>query len=173
MDINNKFHEIMGGVDFRHNDAVDSPEQLIKLGDHILAQYKALGEERQQRFQDLLSIFLADALQQRVLATHHDTGFDTMQRVMAELSVRSGADAIWRKHIELAKQAIANLGLNHLQVEELNKMLDGMPDMIIELLALHASRFDLLPRENAAAIASVLQDILREEADNDQHRRYS
>jgi hypothetical protein len=173
MDINKKFHEVMGGFDFRYSEPVDSPEQLIKLGDHILAQYESLGEERRQRCHDLIGIFLADMLQQRALARYHEASFDSIQHILDEACVQSGAYRIWRKDIELAKQAIADLGLNRFQVEELNNMFDRMPDIVVELLALHVSRFSLLPRENATAITSVLQDMLQEEAGHDKPERHN
>ena len=173
MDTKKKFLEILDGVDFRYGAAVDSPEQLVKYGHHILAQYEALGEERQQRAYDLMCMILADVLQPRALARYHDASFDSIQQVLAEDISRLGADAKWEKHIELAKQAIANLGLNDFQLEQLNKLFDLMPDIVVEFIAQLASRFDLLPRENAATLALVLRDMFQEEANHAESKRHN
>ena len=173
MDIEKRFLDIAKGVDFRYDDAVDSPEQLIKLGDHVLAQYEALGEEGQSRILDLLSVFLADSLQSRALARYHNVSFDTIRQILLEDFTRSGADIVLRKNVELAKQGIADLGLDDYQVEQVNKYFDRMPDIVIESFALYASRFNLLPRENVAALNLVLREIFQEEVDHDKCKRHN
>lgn len=173
MDAKKKFLEVLGSVDFRYGAPVDSPEQLMKYGEHVLAQYEALGEERQQRGEDLISVILADVLQPRTIARYHDAGYDSIRQVLVEEFARLEADTKWRKYIELAKQGIANLGLNDFQVELLNKYFDLMPDIFVEFIAELASRFDLFPRENAATFAMVLRDMLKEEVDHVESKRYN
>jgi hypothetical protein len=172
MDIKKKFLEVLDGVDFRYGAPVDSPEQLVKYGEHIIAQYEALGEARQQRGEDLICAILADVLQPRALARYGDASYDSIRRVLIEecaLATRTK----WEKYIELGKQAIANLGLNDFQVEQLNKYFDLMPDIFVEFIADLASRFDLFPRENAATFAMVLRDMLKEEVDHVESKRYN
>lgn len=166
MDAKKKYLEILDGVDFRYGGAVDSPDQLVKFGRHILAQYEALGEERQQRTEDLMGMILADVLQSRALARYHNASFDSIQLVLAELVTRLGPDSKWGKYQRLAKQAIANLGLSDFQVGQLNKQLDLLPAIFIEFVARLASRFALLPRENASTLALVLRDIFQEEVNH-------
>ncbi len=173
MDTKKKFLEIIEGVDFRYGIAVDSPDQLIKLGEHRLAQYEALGEKRQQRAYDLVGIILAEALQPRALARYGDASFNSVRRVLAEEFAQLGDDTKGEKYIELAKQAIANLGLTDFQAEQLNKLFDLMPTILVEFIADLASRFDLLPRENAATLALVLRDMFQEEADHAEFKRYN
>jgi hypothetical protein len=171
MDTKGKFLEVLNGVDFRYGAAVDSPEQLVKLGQHVLAQYEALGEERQQRAYDLICMILADVLQPRALARYRNASFNTIRRVLVEDVTRLGVDSKWLKYIELAKQGIANLGLNDFQVEQLNKWFDLMPDIVVEFIARLASRFDFLPRENAAILSLVLRDMFQEEANHAESKR--
>ncbi len=152
MDTKKKFLEVLDGVDFRYGAAVDSPEQLVKLGQHVLAQSEALGEERQQRAYDLICMILADVLQPRALARYRDASFNTIRRVLVEEFSKLGVDSKCRRYIELAKQGTANLGLNDFQVEELNKWFDLMPGIVVEFIARLASRFVFLLRENAAIL---------------------
>ena len=173
MDTKKRFLEVLDGIDFRYGAAIDSPDQLVKLGEHVLAQYEALGEERQQRAYDLMCVILADVLQPRALARYHDASFNTIRRLLVEEFSRLGADSKWRKYIELAKQGIANLGLNDFQVEQLNKLFDLMPDIVVEFIARLASRFDLLLRENAATLALVLRDMFQEEANHAESKRHN
>ena len=171
MDAKKKFLEILDGVDFRYGGAVDSPDQLVKYGQHILDQYEALGEERQQRAEDLMCMILADVLQARALARYHDASFDSIKLVLTELVTRLGPDSKWGKYQRLGKQAIANLGLSDFQVGQLNKQLDLLPAIFIEFIARLTTRFALLPRENGATFALVLRDMFQEEASNAKFRR--
>jgi hypothetical protein len=165
MDVKSKFLQVLDGVDFRYGNDVDSPDQLVKLGDHVLAQFEALGEERQKRGEDLMCMILADALQPRALARYGDAGIDSVRMVLVE-ELHLDADTIWGKYQRLAKQGIGNLGLNEFQLEQLNNYIDLMPDIVSELIAELASRFDLIPRKNAPTLALVLRDLFQEEADN-------
>ncbi|OGO29858.1 MAG: hypothetical protein A2Z29_05495 [Chloroflexi bacterium RBG_16_56_11] len=173
MDTKKKFLELLDGVDFRYGAAVDSPDQLVNLGQHVLTQYEALGEERQQRAYDLMCVILADVLQPRALARWHDASFNSIRRVLVEEFTRLGIDTIWEKYQQLAKQAIANLGLNDFQMEQLNTLFDLMPDIVVEFIARLASRFDFLPRENAAILALVLRDMFQEEANHAESKRHN
>ena len=166
MDPKKKFLEVLDGVDFRYSAAVDSPDQLLKYGEHVLARYEALGEERQERAQDLMSMILADVLQSRALASYGDASFDSIKLLLTEIVTRLGPDSRWRKYQRLAKQAYANLGLNDFLVEELNKQIDLLPAVFIEGIADLVNRFDILPRENAATFALALGDIFKEEANH-------
>lgn len=171
MDTKKKFLEVLDGVDFRYGAAVDSPEQLVKLGQHVRAQYEALGEERQQRAYDLMSMILADVLQPRALARYGDASFKSIHRLLVEEFARLGADTIWGKYQRLAKQGIANLGLNDFQAEQLNKLIDLMPDIVVEFIARLASRFGFLRRESAAILSLVLRDMFQEEANHAESKR--
>jgi len=173
MDTKKKFLEVLDGVDFRYGAPVDSPEQLVKLGEHVLAQYEALGEERQHRAHDLMCMNLADVLQPLALARYRDASFNSIQRVVAEDFARAGADTIWGKYQRLSKQVIASLGLNDFQAEKLNKLIDLMPDIFVEFIARMASRFEFLIRENAATLALVLRDMFQEEANHAESKRYN
>ena len=173
MDTKKKFLEVLDGVDFRYRAAVDSPEQLMKFGQHVLAQYESLGEERQQRAYDLMCVILADALQPRALAKYNDAGFDSIRRLLVEEFSRLGADSKWRKYIELAKRGIAKVGLTDFQLEQLNKQFDLMPDILVEFLARMASRFDLLPRKNTAILTLILRDMFQEEANHAESKRHN
>jgi hypothetical protein len=166
MDIKNKLREILEGVDFRCSDPVESSDQLLKLGEHVLAQYEALGEERQQRAFDLFGIILAEILQPQALARYGDTSFNSVRQVLVEEFPQLESSPEWEKYIKLAKQAIANLGLTGFQAEQLNRLFDLMPYIVVEFIADLASRFDLLPRENAAILSLVLRDMCQEEANH-------
>jgi len=171
MDNKKIFMEILDGVDFRYGGVVDSPDQLVKLGEHVLAQYEALGEERQQRAEDLIGIILADALQPQVLARYHNASFKSVRRILEERLKQIGPDGKWGKYRQLAKQGIANLGLNASLTEQLNQQIDLLPAVFVEFVARLVSRFALLPREDAATLSLVLRDMFQEEAGHAERNR--
>ena len=165
MDMGKKLLEIMGNVNFRVDDDLNSPDQLLEMGAHNLAEYnkiEAMPEERQQRIENLVWLLLAEKIQVEALQKYGDSSDSSVRKFLENEFSKREIKLESEKCKQLAKEVIANEGLKDFQRDAMYRLLDLMPHLIIEFILEGVGRFRLLPRTKAPQIISALIDMLKE-----------
>lgn len=174
MDMGERLMELMGNINFRFDDDLNSPNQLLEMGVHNLAEYnriKAMPEERQQRIENLFGVIMAEIIQAEALQKHGDSSDASVRQFLENEFSKPEIRLELEKYNQLAKEAIANEGLKDYQQDAVYQLLDLMPRLTIEFIVEGVGRFRLLPRTEAPQIISVLVDMLEEaeRADTSRH----
>jgi len=157
----------MGSVHFRSDfdEALDSPEHLMAIGEHNLREYEkieAMDEECYERIQNIISTILASVLQKEAMAKCGNTDSGSIRQVLHDWNNQRENKVYWDRFIQSAHQALAVFNLTEEQRQTMGKMLDLLPAAMIEELDELTRPMHLIPYAEAQQIASVLADMLKE-----------
>jgi len=166
-DLGHRLKLLLGDVHFKsdYDQALDSPEQLLAIGDHNLMEYEkieSMDEERQERIKNIVSTILASVLQKEAMAKCGNTDSGSIRQVLHDWNNQRENKVYWDKFIQCAHQALAVFNLTEEQRQTMGKMLDLLPAAMIEELDELTKPLQLIPYAEAQQIASVLADMLKE-----------
>lgn len=163
-----RLKSLMGNVNFRsdYDQAVDSPERLLAVGEHNLREFekiKAMGEKRQERIHHIISNILATVLQKEAIETYGDTDGSSIRQVLDDWHNQPENLAYWERLMKTAKQGLLGFNLTEDQCQTIMKYIfDRLPEVIIETMEELTSPLRFLPRAEAPSIASAIADIMKE-----------
>lgn len=166
--LSNKLQALMGDVHFKSNfdQALDSPEQLLEIGEHNLREYEkieAMDEELKERIQNLISNILAGALQKKAIEKYGNTGGGSIRKVLYDQHKQPEAQAYWNRLRQTTERGLRGFGLTEEQRDAVMKgMFDKLPQAIMEAIEEFISPFCFLPCSEAQSIATALTDMMKE-----------
>lgn len=168
--LSTRLETLMSNVKFRsdYNQALDSPEQLLAIGEHNrreLEKLKAMGEEHKERIWDLMSAILASGLQEEALEKYGNTDSSSIRLVLSKGFNSLEVNAFWNKLRHTTERSLLGIGLTDEQCQAVMKNIyDRLPEAMIECLEELYSRSCYLPRSEAQPIATALADMMKEVA---------
>lgn len=165
-----RLQALMGDVHFwsDFDKALDTQEQLLEIGEHNIREYEkfeALDEERKERIWSLMSTILASGLQKEVVDKYGTDDAIAVRKFFEDLFRQPDNQAYWDQLRQTAEQGLLGSGLPEEQCRVVMKnLIDRLPELIRECLEelYFPSRF--LPRSEAQPVATVLADMMKEEA---------
>ena len=169
---------LMDSYNFRYDfeKIVDSPEQLLAIGEHNLREYEKLeaaGEEYYERIENLFANKLASRLQEEAIARYGNTEDNSIRQVLCDWFNRP-EDRVFEDRLrQTAKLALLNFNLTEEQSEVLKGMFDKLPQVIMEGVEQLMTPMRLLPRAEAQSIVMALVDVMKEETRNADSQRHN
>ena len=174
-----RLQALMGDVHFwsDFDRALESPEQLIAIGEHNTGQWEkieAMGEERYERIQNILSNMLASIIQKEAVDQYGNTDMSSIRQVLFDCFNRPEDQVFEDRLRQTAKLALLNFNLTEEQSEMVLKgMFDKLPQVIMEGIEQLVTPMRLLPRAEAQSIVMALVDVMKEETRNADSQRHN
>ena len=157
---------LIGDVNFRSDDrALDSPEQLLAIGEHNLREYakvEAMDEERRERIQNIVLNMLAQVLQKEAMEQYGNTDDDSIRGILNDWCYQPDNKTYLDKLIKTAKQGIANCDFTEVQEKFFSEYFDALPSILENILTESTSHLRLFPCAEAPSIASALAEMMKE-----------
>lgn len=168
---------LLGDVHFRSDfdQALDSPEHLIAIGEHNLREYEkveAMDEQHQERIRNTVLNLLAQVLQKESMEQYGNTDDDSIRGILHNWCYQPDNKTYLDRLIETAKRGIANCDFTEEQLKIINEHFDALPIFLEDTLARLISHLRFFPRAEAPSIASVVADMMKE-VENADSQRYS
>ncbi len=162
-----RFQGLMGNVNFYsdYDRALSSPDHLLKIGKHNLKELTkidAMDGEHRDRIESLLWNILGTVLQEEAIAKYGNTDDKSIRQVLNYWYNQPDNREYCERLIKSARQGVMNLNLTEGQLQDVNKCLDKLPDVIMDILAKKTGHIRLLPRSHANSIAIALADMIKE-----------
>lgn len=162
-----KLLTLMGDVHFRSDfdEALDSPEHLMAIGEHNLREYEkieAMDEQHQERIRNIVLNLLAQVLQKEAIQQYGNTDDDSIRGILRDWCYQPDNKTYLDRLIETAKQGIADCDFTEEQLKIINEYFDALPIIWVDALARLISHLRLFPRVEAPSIASAIAEMMKE-----------
>lgn len=169
---------LVGDVKFSsdYDRALDSPERLFAIGEHNLREYEkieAMGEQQQERINNIVLNMLAQVLQKEAMEHYGDTDDDSIRRTLHDWYSQPENQTYVDRLIEMAKRGIAGFDFTEEQLKILMEYYDALPIIMEDILVRAISHLRLLHRAEAQSISMALVDIMKEETRNADSQRHN
>ena len=164
-----RLQALMADVHFRSDfdKALDSPEQLIAIGEHNLREYKkieSMDGERQERLQNLVANLLARALQKEAIEKYKNTERSSIRQVLQDRCDEPETRAYFDRLKETFKRCLLSIPLTKEQCEEIIPYYcsDIHLQVIIEVIEELINPYCSLPFHEAQYFTRTLTDMMKE-----------
>jgi len=165
-----KLLALMDDVHFRsdYDEALDSPEQLMAIGEHNLREYEkieSMDEERKERLQNLLINLLVRAFQKEAVEKYGNTHRSSIRQVLQARCDEPETRAYLDRLKQTFKRCLLSITLTEEQREEITSFYcsDRHLQVLIEAIENFIGPFCLLPFSEAQSITRTLTDMIKEE----------
>lgn len=166
MDYSKKYEQLLDGAHFVWPDTFSSPQQFIDTGDHNSLEYEkvaAKGADHEQRILDFFFTKVVEELQPEALKRYGSIQESSLRKLMLDNfnnpdDLQSGTDIM-----QLAKEAVIDGGLySQDEQDDIYKLLELLPEIVLEFLIDGLRPWYLIPRSDAPQISRVLSDMFQE-----------
>ncbi|MFC2032279.1 hypothetical protein ACFLUS_02775 [Chloroflexota bacterium] len=156
----------MGDMNFKldYDQALDSPEQLLEIGEHNLREYEkveAMDEDRKERIRSIMINILAQLLQKEAIEQYGNTDDDSIRRTLHDWCSQPENQTYVDRLIETAKRGIAGFDFTEEQMKFFTEYFDALPVIMDDILVRLTSHLRLPPRAEAQSISMALADIMK------------
>jgi hypothetical protein len=163
MNTETKLCELLVGLDFWDPGNVSSAGEYLKIVGHNLAEYKKMESRGFERFFDLISLFLAERLVPLAVARYGDAGASSLRALLTESTDPCETDAFIARQKQLIRDLLNDVGIDENQVAAIIKVVDSLPEAILDFIVGIISRTKVIPNNGMGRITTLLAQMMKEE----------
>jgi len=168
MDAGTKLLDLLGGINFKVIDIRASGAEFKETAKYNQKQYARIegrGDQYEERIIDLICLILAEKLQPLAVSRFGDTSDYSLSQLFREQFDTPKMKLEWEYCNGLALEAIHDEGLDSGQIEITGKIIDNLPERLIDLLVWIVGRLKVIPVQEANSLSMILTHMM-EEASN-------
>lgn len=165
MDAKQRLLDLFGETNFKILNSSASVEEFKEIARYNQEQYariEEIGDYYQERILNLMCLVLAEKLHPLAVNGPGDTSKYSLRRILAECFCSPGMKLEWGKYKQLALTALSGEGLDAKQTTVIGNIIDGLPDMIIDLLVEFAGRLEVIPIQDVSSFGIILAQMMKE-----------
>jgi hypothetical protein len=170
MDKKRRLFDLLGDINFKIIDNRASAAEFREKALYNQSQYakiEARGDHYEERIIDLMSLILADKLQPVIINRFGNTSDYSLYLFFREQFTAPKMQVEWGKFKHLALEAISDEGLDDEQMEIVSRIIDGLPELLIDFLACLTGRLKVVPMQENTDVSMLLARMMMERNDAD------
>jgi hypothetical protein len=165
MDAGTKLLDLLGGINFKVIDIRASGAEFretVRYNEKQYAKIEAMGDQYEERIIDLMCLILAEKLQPIMVSRFGDTSDYALSQLFREQFDTPRMKSEWEYCKGLALEAIRGEGLDSAQMEIVGKIIDNLPETLIDLLVWIVGRLKVIPVQEAGSLSKILVHMIEE-----------